>query len=63
MVKLILNEHEYEARPGMTLREALRRNGILPETVLATRRGELLAEDEILQEGDEIQLISVISGG
>lgn len=69
MVKIILRQRaaapprEYEVRPGMTLRDALRRCDILPETVLATRQGELLTDDEILQEGDEIQLISVFSAG
>ncbi len=69
MVKLILHQRarsrsqEYEVRAGMTLRDALRQCNILPETVLATRQGALLTEDEILKEGDEIQLLSVLSGG
>lgn len=69
MVKIVLRQRasshpqEYEVRAGMTLREALKRCNILPETVLATRQGELLTDDEILKEGDEIQLLSVHSGG
>lgn len=47
----------------MTLRDALLKAGILPETVLAVRRGELITEDEILREGEEIKLVAVISGG
>lgn len=47
----------------MTIRSALLRLDIQPEAVLPTRGGELLTDDEILQEGDEIRLIAVISGG
>ncbi len=63
MVKLILRDREYEVRPGMTLLDALKKNDILSEGVLCTRDGELIAEDEILKDGDIIKLISAISGG
>ncbi len=53
----------YEVRSGMTIRDALFSIQIRPETVLATRDGKLLTDDEILKEGDEIKLIAVISGG
>jgi len=47
----------------MTIRSALLKLHIQPEAVLPTRDGELLTDDEILQERDEIRLIAVISGG
>ena len=62
-VKLILREKEYEVRPGMTLLSALQKNNIVPESVIATRAGEMILEDEILKDGDVIKLIAVISGG
>ena len=62
-VKLILRDKEYELRYGMTLRSCLQKLDILPETVLATRDGELIEEDEILQDGQVIKLVAVISGG
>jgi sulfur carrier protein ThiS len=62
-VKLILRGKEYEVKPGMTLRDALRRTDILPESVLATRQGQMLTDDEILKDGDVIKLVAVISGG
>jgi sulfur carrier protein ThiS len=43
--------------------DALKKSNILPESVIATRNGELLTEDEILKDGDEVVLVSVISGG
>jgi len=60
---LILRDKKYEVRPGMTLRDALLRLDIPPETVLPTRQGELITDDVIVQDGDEIRLIAVISGG
>ena len=63
MVKLILRDQEYEVRPGMTLMDALKKNNILPEGVLCTRAGELITEDEIINDGDIIKLVAVISGG
>ena len=62
-VKLILRKKEYEVRPGMTLLSALQKNNIVPESVIATREGEMILEDEILKDGDVIKLIAVISGG
>lgn len=62
-VKLILREKEYEVKSGMTLRHSLEKIAINPESVLATRNGEMVTEEEILEEGDTIKLVSVISGG
>ena len=62
-VKLILREKEYELRPGMTLLAALNKCNIVPESVIATRNGEMIIDDEILKDGDVIKLVAVISGG
>lgn len=44
-------------------KEVLRELGINPETVLVIREGELVTEDTMLSEDDQIEIISVISGG
>ena len=62
-VRLIFRNQEYEVRPGIGLREALVKLGIPGESVLATRDGEMITDDEILQDGEMIKLIAVISGG
>jgi sulfur carrier protein ThiS len=62
-VKLILRDREYEVRAGMTLLDALKKSNIVPESVIATRLGEMIVEDEILRDGDTVKLIAVISGG
>jgi sulfur carrier protein len=59
----ILRKQVYEIKHGMTIRKALQKLNIEPDSVLATRNGELLTDDEILKEGDEIKLVPVISGG
>ena len=61
--KLILRDKEYEVKAGMTLLDALKKSNIVPESVIATRDGEMLTDDEILRNDDVIKLISVISGG
>ena len=63
MVKLILRNKEYEVKPGMTLLSALQKIDVVPESVIATRDGEMILEDEILKDSDVIKLIAVISGG
>lgn len=63
MVKLILRDKEYEVKPGMTLLSALEKCGILSESVIAAREGELILDDEILKDGEVIKLVAVISGG
>ena len=63
MIKIIYREHEFDLRPGMALLDALKKIDILPETIISTRNGEVITEDEFLLDGDVVLLISVISGG
>ena len=62
-VKLVLRDKEYEVKAGMALLDALKKCGIIPESVIATRNGEMITEDEILKNGDVVKLVAVISGG
>lgn len=62
-VKLVLRNKEYEVKPGMALLDALKKCDIVPESVIATRDGELMTEDELLKDGEVIKLVAVISGG
>jgi len=63
LVKLILRDREYEVKPGMNLLSALQKCNIVPESVIATRAGEMILDDEILKDGDVVKLVAVISGG
>jgi sulfur carrier protein ThiS len=60
---MILRKKKYEVCHGISVHSALVALQIQPEAVLPTRNGELINEEEIIQEGDVIKLVSVISGG
>ncbi|HNE05932.1 MAG TPA: MoaD/ThiS family protein [Anaerolineales bacterium] len=62
-VKLVLRNKEFEVKAGMALLDALKKCNIMPESVIATRDGELITEDELLKDGEVIKLVAVISGG
>ena len=60
---LKLRDKSYEVPAGMTVRDALMRLDINPDSVLPTRDGQLLTDDELLKEGEVVRLVAVISGG
>ena len=62
-VKLTYRDKKFELPSGMTVRDAIKKVGLSPETILATRKGQLLTDDELLREDDQIKLVAVISGG
>jgi sulfur carrier protein ThiS len=63
MPKIIYRDKEWEAPINITVRDAIKKGGLNPETVLATRDGRLITEDVHLQPDDVIKLVAVISGG
>jgi sulfur carrier protein ThiS len=62
-VKLVYRGKEHEVSPGSTLRDAVRKIGLQPETVLAVHEGKLITDDMVLREGMQVKLVAVISGG
>jgi sulfur carrier protein len=54
---------EVELSGRRRVRELLAELGILPETVLVIRGRDLLTIDEVVAEGDVVELRPVISGG
>lgn len=60
---LKLRKNEFEVKAGMTVRDAMLKHDIQPESVIPTREGELITDDEIIREGETIRLVTVISGG
>jgi sulfur carrier protein len=63
MIKLKYRKQEWELEGKFTVRQAVEKVGLNPETVLAVRDGELVTEDTRLQDGDKVRLVAVISGG
>jgi len=62
-MRIVHRDKEWELDGQMTVRQAIERVGLIPETVLAVRDGKLLTEDTVLEPDDEVKLISVVSGG
>ena len=60
---LLLRDKTYPVPSNISIRQALVMVGVDPQSVLPTRKGELVSEDELLKEDDTIKLVAVISGG
>ena len=54
---------QHEIAAGMTVRDAVLKIGLHPETVLAVHDGKLITDDTIVREGMKIKLVAVVSGG
>jgi sulfur carrier protein ThiS len=64
MVKLTYRGKDYEVPAGMTVRDAIKKVGLQPETVLAVCEGKLMTDDTLLREDmKSVRLVAVISGG
>lgn len=57
------NDKEFAFDQRMTAHKLLERLDVLSETVVVTRNGDIVTEDEMLEVGDDVELIRVISGG
>lgn len=62
-VKLRNPDREAEIIGGRPVREVLAELAIDPDTVLVIRAGELITRDTRVDDGDEIEVRPVISGG
>lgn len=61
--KIKYRDKEWEIRSGMTVRAAVEKIGLDPYSVLALRNKRLINDQTIIEQGDEIRLVNVISGG
>ena len=52
-----------ELRTGATVESAIRALGLYPDSWIPIRGDDPLPLDEVLSDGDELKLISVVSGG
>ena len=63
-VKLVYRGKEHHISEGMTVRDAIKKVGLQPETILAVHGGKLLTDDTIIKEEMKtIKLVAVVSGG
>lgn len=63
----IFNEREHTTTKvefaGKTVKNLLSQLKLNPEAFLVVRNSEVITEEELLQDQDKIELLSVISGG
>jgi sulfur carrier protein len=64
-MKVVLRNprREVEVAGGRRVKEVLRELDILPETVLVIRGDELVTADQVVGDGDTLELRPVMSGG
>ena len=63
MPKVVYRDKEWQVPANITVRDAIKKGDLNPETVLATRNGRLITEDVHLEADDVVKLVAVISGG
>lgn len=63
VTKIIFRKKEYPVEPGTTIRTAIQAIEIVPESIIPTRKGQLISEEDVIQDGDIIRLVPVITGG
>jgi sulfur carrier protein len=63
MVEITYREKTWQVRAGSTVRHIILDAGLNPESILAVRNGKLINEETLIQEGDTIKLVAVVSGG
>ena len=61
--KITYRKQEWEINSGITVRDAIVKIGLDPYSVLALRDKKLINDQTIIEAGDEIRLVNVISGG
>ncbi len=60
---ILYHDQRWRVRSGMTVRDAIIKLELDPQTVLAVRDKRLINEETLIQPEDEIRLVNVISGG
>lgn len=63
MVEIKLRDKVYSLPGGLTLSQIYKRLGLDAEGYLAVRAGEIITEDRQIQDGEQVKLVPVISGG
>jgi|YNPBryantNP2012_1023418.scaffolds.fasta_scaffold110134_1 sulfur carrier protein ThiS len=61
--KIIYHKQEWEVESGQTVRAAIEKIGLDPYSVMALRDKRLLSDQTVIEPGDEIRLVAVVSGG
>jgi thiamine biosynthesis protein ThiS len=63
MIQITFRNKRFEVKENVTARDALKKIGVDPESVLVTVNGKLVTDDIVLRAGDQVKLVAVVSGG
>jgi sulfur carrier protein ThiS len=62
-MQITYRDKNWELKANITARDAIRKVGLDPESVLVVVNGRLTTDDVVLREGDVVKLVAVVSGG
>jgi sulfur carrier protein ThiS len=62
-MQITYRDKKYELKANITARDAIKKIGLDPESVLVVVNGKLVTDDVVLREGGEVKLVAVVSGG
>ncbi len=63
-IKVLYRGKEYEfPEKKLKAKELIRRLGLSPLSSLVVKNGEVIPEEDYVEEGDEVRVINAISGG
>ena len=62
-MKITFRDKNWEMKSGITARDAIKKIGIDPESVLVLVNDKLVTDDMVLKDSDQVKLVAVVSGG
>lgn len=62
-MEIVFREKKWDMKGNITARDAMKKIGVDPESVLVVVNGKLVTDDALLKEGDQVKLVAVVSGG
>ncbi len=62
-MKIVFRDKNWEIKSGMTARDAIKKIGVDPESVLVLVNEKLVTDDVVLKDTDAVKLVAVVSGG
>ncbi len=63
MISVTYRDQHWDIPGPIVVRDLIERVGLTPATVLAVRQGQLVLDSAVVEDGDAIRLIAVITGG
>jgi sulfur carrier protein ThiS len=62
-MQIMFRDRKWELKSGITARDAVKKIGLDPESVLILVNDKLVTDDIVLKDSDQVKLVAVVSGG